>query len=205
MRQYGIQFFTTNSETKASIAERFIRTLKQKIYRHFTANNTLRYTDVLQDIVYSYSHTIHRSIKESPANVTRENEFQVRQTLYGEKQAKTKKFKFNVGDLVKIRKARRPFEKAYKQGWTEENFTIAERLARSPPVHKIKDYGREMPQGIFYEQELQKVVKKDDVYGVDSILRLRTRNGRKQYLVSWKNYPAKFNSWVDEKDITPMK
>ena len=42
MRQYGIQFFTTNSETKASIAERFIRTLKQKIYRHFTANNTLR-------------------------------------------------------------------------------------------------------------------------------------------------------------------
>ena len=131
MRQYGIQFFTTKSETKASIAERFIRTLKQKIYRHFTANNTLRYIDVLQDIVYSYNHTIHRSIKKSPAYVTREDEFQVRQALYREKQAKTKKFKFNVGDLVKISKARRPFEKAYKQGWTEENFTIAERLARS--------------------------------------------------------------------------
>ena len=205
MRQYGIQFFTTNSETKASIAERFIRTLKQKIYRHFTANNTLRYIDVLQDIVYSYNHTIHRSIKESPANVTRENEFQVRQRLYGEKQAKTKKFKFNVGDLVKISKMRRTFEKAYKQGWTEENFTVAERLARSPPVYKIKDYGGEMLEGIFYEQELQKVVKKDDVYRIDSILRTRTRNDRKQYLVSWRNYPAKFNSWVDEKDITPMQ
>ena len=136
--------------------------------------------------------------------MTRENEFQVRQTLYGEKQAKTKKFKFNVGELVKISKARRPFEKAYKQGWTEENFTIAERLARSSPVYKIKDYRGEMLEGIFYEQKLQKVVKKDDVYRVDSILRSRSRNGRKQYLVSWKNYPAKFNSWVDEKDITPM-
>ena len=62
-----------------------------------------------------------------------------------------------------------------------------------------------MLEGIFYEQELQKVVKKDDVYRVDSILRSRTRNGRKQYLVSWKNDPAKFNSWVNEKDITPMK
>ena len=62
-----------------------------------------------------------------------------------------------------------------------------------------------MLEGIFDEQELQKVFKKDDVYRIDSILRTRTRNGRKQYLVSWKNYPAKFNSGVDEKDITPMQ
>ena len=112
MRQYGIHFFTTNSETKASIAERFIRTLKQKIYRYFTANNTVRYIDTLQQLVHAYNHTVHRSIKEMPANVTRENEFKVRQTLYGKKQPKVK-FKFNIGDLVKISKTRRQFEKAY--------------------------------------------------------------------------------------------
>jgi hypothetical protein len=136
--------------------------------------------------------------------VTRKNEFQVRQTLYGEKKLNPK-FKFNVGDLVKISKTRRPFEKAYNQGWTEGNFTITEQVARNPPVYKIKDFGNEILDGIFYETELQKVVKKDDVYRVDSILRTRTRNGRKQYLVSWKNYPTKFNSWVDEKDITHIK
>jgi hypothetical protein len=59
--------------------------------------------------------------------------------------------------------------------------------------------------GIFYETEQQKVVKKDEVYRVDSILRTRARNGRKQVLVSWENYPTKFNSWVDEKDITHIK
>ena len=111
VRQYGIHFFTRNSETKASIAERFIRTLKQKIYRYFTANNTVRYIDALQEIVYAYNHTFHRSIKEIPAHVTRENEFKVRQTLYGERRAKAR-FKFNVGDLVKISKTRRPFENA---------------------------------------------------------------------------------------------
>jgi hypothetical protein len=133
--------------------------------------------------------------------VTRKNEFQVRQTLYGEKKSNPK-FKFDVGDLVKISKTRRPFE---NQGWTEENFTIAKQIARDLPVYKIKDFDNEILDGLFYEYELQKVVKKDDVYRVDSILRTRRRNGRKQYLVSWKNYPTKFNSWVDEKDITDIK
>jgi hypothetical protein len=152
MRQYGIHFFTTNSETKASIAERFIRTLKQKIYRYFTANNTVRYIDTLQQLVHAYNHTVHRSIKEMPANVTRENEFKVRQTIYGKKQPKVK-FKFNIGDLVKISKTKRQFEKAYNQGWTGENFTIAEQIARDPPVYKIKDYENEILDGIFYEHE----------------------------------------------------
>jgi hypothetical protein len=115
--------------------------------------------------------------------VTRKNELKVRQMLYGEKKPNTE-FKFNVGDLVKISKMQRPFEKAYNQGWTEENFTIAEQIARNPPVYKIKDFGNEILDGIFYETELQKVIKKDNVYRVDSILRTRTRNGRKQYLVS---------------------
>ena len=152
MRQYGIHFFTTNSETKASIAERFIRTLKQKIYRYFTANNTVRYIDTLQQLVHAYNHTVHRSIKEMPANVTRENEFKVRQTLYGKKQPKVK-FKFNIGDLVKISKTRKQFEKAYNQGWAGDNFTIAEQIARNPPVYKIKDYENEILDGIFYEHE----------------------------------------------------
>ena len=84
VQQYNIHFFTANTDTKASIAERFIRALKQRIYRYFTANNTTRYIDVLQDLVFAYNHSYHRSIQEIPANVTRENEYRVRQTLYGE-------------------------------------------------------------------------------------------------------------------------
>ena len=52
MQQYNIHFFTANTDTKASIAERFIRTLKQRIYHYFKANNTTRYIDVLQDLFF---------------------------------------------------------------------------------------------------------------------------------------------------------
>ena len=152
---------------------------------------------------FAYNHSYHRLIKEIPANVTRENEYRVRQTLYGEEQKKVK-FKFKIGDLVKISKLRRVFEKAYNQGWTEENFTITEQVPRQPPVYKLKDYDGEILGGTFYEHELQRVTKADNVYRVDRILQTRTINGRKEHFVSWKNYPAKFNSWVNEKDIKSL-
>ena len=57
---------------------------------------------------------------------------------------KDKKFKFRVGDLVKISKLRRVCEKAYNQGWTEENFTITEQVPCHPPVYKLKDYDGEV-------------------------------------------------------------
>ena len=77
-------------------------------------------------------------------------------------------------------------------------------MPRQPPVYKLKDYDGEILGGTFYEHELQRVTKADNVYRVDRILQTRTINGRKEHFVSWKNYPAKFNSWVNEKDIKSL-
>ena len=49
-----ILFFTTHSDTKASAVERFNRTLKVKMWKYFTAKNTLKYIDVLKKSLYSY-------------------------------------------------------------------------------------------------------------------------------------------------------
>ena len=58
LKKYGIHHFTTpNSETKASIAERFNKTLKTRMWRYFTKHQTWRYVDVLQDFVQSYNDT----------------------------------------------------------------------------------------------------------------------------------------------------
>ena len=58
----NIQFYAENNKLKASVVERVNRTLKSKLYCYFTAVNSLRYIDVLQDLVDSYDNTYHRSI-----------------------------------------------------------------------------------------------------------------------------------------------
>ena len=62
---------------KASIVERVIRTFKTKMWRYFTAKKTMRYLDMLPDLVYSYNHSEHRSIGRQPALVNSENEDEV--------------------------------------------------------------------------------------------------------------------------------
>lgn len=85
LKEHGIHFFNTfNEETKASVIERLHRTIKGRMWRYFTHNNTYHYLDVLQDLVHSYNHTYHRSIKTTPASVTPENAQKVWQVLYAD-------------------------------------------------------------------------------------------------------------------------
>ena len=62
-----------NSGLKASVTERFNRTFKNKMYKYFTAKNTLSYIYVLPQLVSSYNNTYHRSIKMKPTQVTKAN------------------------------------------------------------------------------------------------------------------------------------
>ena len=70
MKTQEIHHFSTHGDAKASIVERFNRTLKSKLYRYFTATNTLKHVDVLPKLVNQYNRTYHRSIKTTPAKVT---------------------------------------------------------------------------------------------------------------------------------------
>ena len=83
LKKKNIQFYAANNEPKASVVERVNRTLKSKLYRYFMAFNSLRYIDVLQDLVDSYNNTYHRSIGRAPATVSLLNVGTVRRTLYG--------------------------------------------------------------------------------------------------------------------------
>ena len=205
LRENNIDFFTVNSGLKASVVERFNRTFKNKMYKYFTAKNTLCYIDVLSQLVKSYNNTYHRSIKMKPSQVTKANEDKVWDTLYGGDVQKRVRFKFQVGDRVRISKAKRIFEKSYLPNFTEEMFTIYKRFARQVPVYKLKDDAGEILDGAFYEPELQKVIKNDDVYRVEKILRKRKRNGVVEYLVRWKGYEdPKFDSWVPGSDISKL-
>jgi hypothetical protein len=62
-------------------------------------------------------------------------------------------------------------------------------------------YDDEELKGTFYDKELQKIIKQDDVYEVEKILKKRGRGNNVQYLVKWLGYPNKFNSWVPASQI----
>jgi len=168
------------------------------MWRYFTHASTQRYLDVLPALVESYNNSYHRSIKMAPNQVTRHNEADVRKRLYPTKASYRPRWKFSVGDQVRLCQARRAFKKGYLPNWTEEIFVINTRYATDPPTYAIKDYDGEIIAGKFYAEELQKVVKeKDDSYKVEEIIKTRKRGGKTEYFVKWVGYPAKFNSWVD--------
>ena len=130
-------FTTHNEETKASIVERFNRTLKTCMWKYFTKHQTLRYVDVLQDLVESYNRNYHRSIGTTPLQANETNQEDVWQRLYGNESGSSVKPTLNIGDHVLISKVKRHFEKGYLPNWSDEIFTIKSdrpyTTARLPP------------------------------------------------------------------------
>ena len=200
LKEYGVHHFTThNEETKASVVERFNRSLKTRMWRYFTKKQTIRYVDALQDFVRSYNDSYHRSIGMAPSAVNGANQETVWQRLYGHDGGGTPKYR--VGDRVRISKAKRHFEKGYMANWTEELFTIVDAHRSDPPVYRLVDWHGDSLDGTFYEPELQKViVSADKTYRVEA--ELRRRNNGREVLVQWFGYPESFNSWINARTLT---
>ena len=209
-RNNGIKLYLAQNEVKAAIVERFQKTLKGYMWRYFTKKNTKRYVDKLQDLVHAYNHRIHRSIKRRPADVNQSNVAEVRAALYKKKVNKSKtikkkgtRFRFAVGDAVRISKLKGLFEKGYAANWSEEIFTVAKRFSRDPPVYSIKDSNDEPLTGTFYDFELQKVTK-PEFYTVEEVLKERGRGVNKEYYVKWQGYPSSANSWIKASDVVDL-
>lgn len=201
LKQHNVKFFVTHNSQKASICERFNRTLKTKMWKYFTHHHTYRYIDVLDSLLHSYNHAYHSSIKRAPVGVTKDNESEVWFTLYGDlENVKRKPFIFQVGDTVRVSKHKMTFEKGYETNWTEELFIVTECIPRHPPVYRIKDLLDEPIKGTFYPQELQKVQPKKD-FAVEKVLQKRTRKGHVEYKVKFKGYPSKFDQWISSSNL----
>lgn len=202
LAKHDIQFIQSESpDVKASIAENFMRIIKTRLWRYFTEHHTKKYISVLPKIVEGLNKRQHRSIKRRPIDVNISNENEVWQTLYGKKNVPVK-FRFKTGDKVRMMLKKDTFKQGYLKTFSNEIFTITQRIERNPPVYKLVDWGGEPITGIHYESELVKVHEGDDpVYDIDNILKKRTRNNIKEVYVSWKGYPSKFNSWVPESDV----
>ena len=99
----NIEMYPTYNEDKSVAAERFIRTLKNKIFKHMTAISKNVYFDVLNEIVNKYNNTVHRTIKMKPIDVTSDSYAE-----YNEDSNK-KDAKFKVSNRVRISKYKNIF------------------------------------------------------------------------------------------------
>ena len=91
LKESSIHFFTTKSGLKASVVERFNRTLKTCLWKYFMAKNTCVYLNILQDIMQGYNNSYHRSTDRAPASVSLRYFGQVRRKLYGKSWLKLRK------------------------------------------------------------------------------------------------------------------
>ena len=202
-----IEHFTTNNETKASLVERFNRTLKTRMFAYFTQNNTRRYIDILEHLVTSYNNSIHRAIGMQPSKVTAKDNERLWHRLYGDVAQQVlplnKKHAPKANSTVRIAKTKTIFDKGYIPNWTTELFHVRDVMRKLPkPVYKVSDYNGEDIAGTFYPEEIQKV-KDKGIYKVEKVLRKRSlSNGKQQSFVKWIGWPAKFNSWIDDNDAT---
>ena len=110
--------YSTRNEEKSAVAERFIRTLKSKIYKYMTSISKNGYIDKLDDIVDEYNNTYHTTIKMKPIDVKDDT------YINNDKEINNKDPKFKVGDRVRISKYKNIFAKGYMPNWSEEVFVI---------------------------------------------------------------------------------
>lgn len=203
LKKQGVNFFITDSELKAAVVERFNRTLKERLHRYMTINNTNKYIDKVQEIVDSYNDSKHRSIGMSPRLVNKQNEDIVRERLFGvDSLSPATKPKFSVNDTVRISINKRPtFDKSYTPNYVYEHFTIAEVLPGSPNMYKLKEEDGTLLGGRYYGKELIRVIKpKDSYFKIEKIIKTRkVKVGKryiKEYLVKFVGFSDKYNSWT---------
>lgn len=156
----------------------------------------------------------------APVNVTKDTQEEARFNAFLErtrrdkladkrkssiKKGKTKRmqYKSKVNDRVRISHLKHTFQREYNQKWTGDIYIVTYRFRHEDvEVYRLKYYADEPISGKFHAQELQKVNKKEDsVWKVDKILKERTRKGEKEVLVSWCQWPPKFNSWIKKSEL----
>ena len=185
LKDNDIEMYSIQNEGKSVAAERYIRTLKDKIYKHM--KNV--YIDKLDDIMSEYNNTYHRTIKMKPADVKNNTYIDFK------KEVKDKDPKFKVGDHVRISKYKNIFAKGYTPSWCEEVFVASKIKNTVPWTYVINDLDGEEITGTFYEKELERTNQQK--FRTEKVIRRKDDN----LYVKWKGYDNSFNSWIDKKDL----
>lgn len=193
---HDIRHYSTFSNVKAAVVERFNRTLKERMWRRFSAEGTRRWIDMLPSLIQAYNNTMHRTIGMKPKDV---KDNRLMKTIYATvKTVNMSQLKhFRVGDIVRVSTHKSsPFQKGYEPRWGTELFKIVRIHLSNPLTYSLVDLHDNPITGRFYKEELQRT-KFPDQYLVERVVR---KKGPLR-LVKWLGFDSSHNSWVHERDI----
>lgn len=208
-----------NRKFKNSLVERFIRTLKGFLFRHFTYKNSYYFLEVLPKFQKIYNSTPHRglgySIPNDVHNLTDLNDIKEQEILqllqkiknYGSINKTNAIFKnsskkaLTVGSHARIllNEAERPFGKSFEKIFSDEIFTIKKVDYKLPISYWLDDLKGNPIKGVVYREEL-KPAELPETYYVEKVIgkRKHHKTGKIQYLVKWLGYNEEFNTYVDK-------
>jgi hypothetical protein len=216
LRERGIKFFTTPSNTKASMAERLIRTLRERMMRFFRATRSSNHWHgIIPQFQQNYNQSPHRSLAGfTPAQVHASPLLQglVWNYIYRQEGTHREPPKFSVGDRVRIGRWKGAFEKGYSDRWSVKIYTIHSVLDHhNPPMYRLIDPTVDdsdgLIEGAFNQAELQLVHVDEEDRGenwqIETVLDVERRRGGEdwQYFVKWVNQPSYMNQWVSESEL----
>lgn len=206
LKEFRVYHMKAYNDTKACFAERVNKSLQEKMYRYMYEKMTDKYVDVLDDIVWGYNNTVHTSTGMKPIDVTEENALELYERVYmpvvEAKYQAVKKFKFSVGDYVRISHGKKVFARGYHEQWTEEVFKVVGRIKSVPPRYKVSDLLGEVILGSFYEAELMRCqYDAGGRFRVERVLFTKMVDGKKMAKVRWKGWPKAFDSFVLYSDV----
>ena len=204
LKENDIIRYSTHGEHKSAVIERFNRTLKEIMWKRFTAENTRNWIDMIDQLILNYNNRVHSTIGMTPeeASLEKNEENAIQNTLSKTRNIPKRKPKFKIVDKVRLSRIKGIFEKGYLPNWSEQVYIIDEVLKTTPVTYRIKDSLNEIITGSFYEQELQKT--NQEVYRVEKVLGKKKIDGVEHALVKWSGYSDKFNQWIPMKDTKKL-
>jgi hypothetical protein len=196
-KELGIVQLDTRSVHKAAVVERFNRTLKSKMWHYFTETGEKKYVAVLPSLVESYNNSYHRSIKMRPSQVKKANESTAVRNVYGTINDSIEndyqvRFKFKVGDYVRMALKKSLFTKGYVENWSREIYIVYFLNPSNPPTYKIKSLSNHEFDWNYYSEELQSVSPNEFPYDSFQVL----DQHQDKILVSQLNTNEKKTEWI---------
>lgn len=196
LNSHNINHYYTYSDKKASIVERFNRTLKGEMWKLFSEQGSYKWIHILPEIITKYNNKKHRTIGVRPIDVNKHNEKEILLKIVRSRKRKLYKQKFNKGDKVRISLRFKQMTKGYWPRWSNEIYTVWKIQQTNPPTYILKDHNGEVLKGGFYQEELSKS-KFYDIYLIQKVLR---KKGNK-LLVRWLGFDKTHDSWIDKKEL----
>ena len=208
LNEHGLTI-THPSDGHASHVERANLSLQRLLFQRMMEKGGAQiWTDYLDQALKNMNSRYHRIIQMSPARAERaENADKVNEAmaLYRVKATSTDKKrkgrKFKVGDMVRLQRSKKIFNRGYRPTFGEEVFKVRAVLDHLPvTMYELEEWDGSDIDGNFYPEELSLV--KGDVFKVEKIIRRANRGGVPSALVKWEGFDKKYNSWVPQSDIS---